>query len=151
MPNWKVYRIVKIETERSGRPIKFCLDNHIDYRNQKTKSINCVNRHPFTTYKTGDYLEIDLEIMVNNECSRTFGENKNVIRGISCDEVNQSQPFCNLPATFVDQNLEQTLAIGRVIDGLIKQSNGENEYEAKVEVDHNTNKFSYSILGRKRT
>ena len=149
MPNWKIYRIVKIESDNSqGGRILFHLDNTISYQNAERKYIWCANRNPFTTHKVGDYLEIDLEIMANNEYGHIFNENKSVIRGISCEEINQ--PPHNLPTLFVEQNLEQALSIGRVIDGLIRQSNGENEYEAKIEVDPSTHKLSYSILGRKK-
>lgn len=143
-----MYRIVKIESEGGGRPLLFRLDDSISYQNGECKYIYCGNRYPFTTYKVGDYIEIDLEIMVSNEHKHTFYENKNVIRGISCEEINQ--PSHNLPALFEEENFSQALAIGRMIDSLIKQSNGENEYEAKIEVDPNTHKLSYSILGRKK-
>ncbi|CAH1762236.1 10039_t:CDS:2 [Entrophospora sp. SA101] len=109
MPNWKTYRIVKIETEGSTRPILFHLDNHISYQNGGYKFIYCHNCLPFTAYKVGDYIEIDLEIMANNKFKHVFNENKNVIQGISCEA---NQPPHNLPTLFVEENFSQALTIG---------------------------------------
>ncbi|CAJ0867966.1 19107_t:CDS:2 [Entrophospora sp. SA101] len=83
--------------------------NHISYQNGGYKFIYCHNCLPFTAYKVGDYIEIDLEIMANNKFKHVFNENKNVIQGISCEA---NQPPHNLPTLFVEENFSQALTIG---------------------------------------
>ncbi|CFW93417.1 protein of unknown function [endosymbiont DhMRE of Dentiscutata heterogama] len=57
------------------------LNNVLDYKDKTSNSITVFNKPPFNTYKAGDDLMIDTEIVASSSQSAVFGEDAVSKRG----------------------------------------------------------------------
>jgi len=57
---YKTYKIAKITKGNIQNYIKFELDDYVEFSNGNHNFVFCVNQYPFTSYKIGDEIEINL-------------------------------------------------------------------------------------------
>ena len=57
---YKTYKIINKNTNKEKNCIGFLLDSNIEFRNEKQDFIFCVNEYPFTNYRVGEEIEINL-------------------------------------------------------------------------------------------
>jgi len=145
MANYKLYKILSKERADSNT-ILFNLDDYVCYRTTSISKdemyIYCADPSPFNTYRVGEYLQIDLDATCSKLYIHTF-----------CDaDVVRRAPSSMVPnvSTLTNVSREQRLAMGRMLDELVDQSEGRNEYTASMEIDPNTNVVKYSISSKRR-
>jgi len=67
MTNWKEYTITKVGDQHRTIWICFYLDGYVNYKSngserwKRKNFIFCKNTYPFSTYRVGDVIEIDLD------------------------------------------------------------------------------------------
>src|SRR5947209_1317414 len=57
---YKTYKIVNKNVNRNKNYIEFLLDGNIEFRNGKQDFVFCINEYPFTTYRIGSEIEVNL-------------------------------------------------------------------------------------------
>jgi len=152
MVNYKAYKILSKIAEPGL--IMFQLEDYIEheklFHGRKIKGkgyIGCENHPPYSNYKVGDWLEIDLDRIGDKNDARTFDDTSIVRKVGSSSEIvpRGGNNSVNLPS--ISQN-QVTTIIGQINSAI--NSDERNEYEAKINVDSNGKYRGFSMIGRRK-
>lgn len=101
MTNWKTYRITEVFKDSWIGLNYYELDDYINYKDGRDKSIFLVNHPSYNTWEKGDYLEINLDETIFIEKGDKIMNNvKNVVRKVgSSAVVSSSSGGLTIPTT----------------------------------------------------
>jgi len=136
MTNYGKFKIID-QPQLPSNFIKFTLDGYVTYKDGAYNKIYFVNRHPFDTYRVGDYLEIDLD----RTTSFSSGSDVNDTRiARSYGEVEERN---NVSVNRASETIIQVL--NKAID-----SDERNRYTASLEVNPKTGNITYHLSGERK-